>query len=329
MVRFAFSRATVLEMMHSIWTEINHLRHISQNPHILEQHHRRIELFNKDNGAYSGEDYSKDLRFYCGIIPDATAQKTNIDTTIDLLKSGKIVSFYDVFGKEEVKKLRGKINSLTEEITPRFHHRPGFADRDPEARELHKAVDCRNIATSAIISSTFDGYLAPFLCAPYSVRHKTFEDVKRSHFVPGFFFEALSDSCAFEDASIIVERMYRECLTCMDWFNRYTGFQYDKLPDFATRDIANFLLNYIDPLEGDYMKNEIDIKIMRDRIAGKTSSTAEFKNAVEEKGAEYIEKAREVLKSFQTDDEILEETGVDQNPRAKEVLSFFLPSKHV
>lgn len=326
---FAFSRSTIFEMMASIWSEVRHLQHISRNPSLAEQHTRRIGRFFDSDEDHSSEEYAKQLSFYYGLIPADRADKTNIDLTIDLLKRKKIVSFYDVFGYEEVRRLRSEINSLADEISPSFIQKPDEQLRDPDMKAIRKDVDVRNIATSAVLSQRFDGYLAPFLCAPYTVKHDTYAEVKRSHFVAGFWFEALNEVGKFEDASIIADSMLRDAKTCSDWLRRYRDERYEDLPDFAASDIGTFLLNYIDPLESPHMKNEIDVKVMKDRIAGKASSTKEFRDAVDERGAEYIAKAREMIRSFEGDDDLIAETGIEDNPRAREVLGMFFPKKDI
>lgn len=322
-MQFVFTRATIFEILTSIYSRLKQINQIYRNPNKVEKHQREIEKFLSDDHAVTAADYADKLREYNNLFPIGNSYN-NIDTTVELLKKGIISSVYDVFGREEIKKLREEINKLTEEIAPKFYQRPSrnrYAD--PELRKIAKDVDCRNIAISMVLSDKFEEFSIPYFCAPYNVHHNSYQVVKRNHFVPGFWLEALKGGSGFNDGKIIAERMYDEALTCVKWLNLYREHDYSSLPDEAARDIGHFMMSYIEPLEVKSMnhKNDFSADEMRDRIAGKSATSKSFQNALAEKEAEFILKARSIISSFEPDEALLHETGLEDNPRAREILS--------
>lgn len=161
-MKFVFTRSTIFEMLTSIYSKFKKINKIHEQPKTIEVHQKEIDRVLSDD-VVNADYYAQRLNYFYNLMPNNNGT-SNIDLTINLLSQGVISSVYDVYGFEEVRRLRSEINQLTDEISPKFYQKPSRSD-DPHFKQLAKDVDCRNIATSVILSKNFKNYNMPYLCA--------------------------------------------------------------------------------------------------------------------------------------------------------------------
>lgn len=338
-LNFVFTRATVVEILQSVLHEIETSRRVLRDgDSFLRQRKRLAALARKldlpifreiadidwtdpvpdlQDSGYSARALADEIDACHNFLPH-DGQYKNLDRTISLMKGGIISSFYDHFPRGTIEAKRPEITRISNEVRDVFTAKPTDF-RESSLKTLNMAVDTRNIA-STIALNNVDGMSVSFVGAHYSVQHAGYKNIRRNHYVPSFWLQAIQKTNNFDASEALVENMIQALITCNKLAAPYSDI--NNVPDYVIEEMAGFLIKYIDPMNS-RKHGGISFDEMYKKIANKTDSDTELRHSLEENEANFKQKAREIVSAMEYDGDLLQGSDLEDNPRARQVLREF------
>ena len=338
-MNFVFTRATVVEILQSVLHEIETSRNIRRDGNALDRHRRRLSALTRklnlpifkeiadidwsapvpdlqDNG-YSASALADEILACYRFLPNDRKYQ-NLDKTIALMRSGVISSFYDHFDRRTIESKRPDIARLSTEVRDVFIAKPTDF-RESSSKSLNLAVDSRNIA-STIALNNVNGMSVSFVGAHYTVRHSGYVDIRRNHYVPSFWLQAIQKTGDFEAAEALIDNMMQALITCKKVSSPYNYL--NSVPDYVVEEMAEFLIKYIDPMHSKKYGN-LSFDDMYKKLANRTDSDTELRHSLEEAETSFKQKARDIVSAMEYDGDLLHGSDLEENPRARQVLREF------
>jgi len=318
--KIVLSRSALFELLISIYRELERLKSLRINDGFDYLKRADFANFLDKNVTVSGLESANKIQQLHNLLP-VNNRSHNIQNVIDFLLEGKIISFHDILDREEILGQRDQINKLSEFI--RKHHYRG-TQTETEFTELHRLVDCRNIATSMILNKHFPEININFVGPTHQIRTDEFKAVHRSYMVPAFSLHALASTENRSAAKNYSERLLEKFNSVSRDLTEYNSL--NEVPAHLLEDIQSMFRVVDEMTEFKPESKAHEIEKMRQSISDFAKNKNSFKDKIHEEEDKLKSDALSIIRKREINEGLLHDLGCADNPRAKEVLARFKTS---
>jgi hypothetical protein len=315
------SRATFLELVDSIIHEIERLGKVKLNEPLF--HQARKGYIDLEKMAFGDSEekmsYLKTLGEYRDLLPSFSIS-SNIENTIELFKTKKLVQYNDVLPAEDIRRLRPKVNQLANAIAEKsadVRLKKGLNAGDMRDRAMHLRIDARNFSTAKIIGEEFRDIGSYFITPNGTYKFDDLKNVRRSVYTIALKIKGVLEN--FDNKNIEIQsyvHLGKQIGAVLEVLR-----QNSKIPRYILEDIQNIRKITMNLFYNFTKMNGKGADIRR-RLIMSEGSDKEVVDLMGETQASYENTVRAILKDEATgiNEELLYDLDLQNDSRAKEIM---------